>query len=142
MYRSLSMDSWVKNLLVNLDENLDEATRIKIMEACGEDCPFTHLKDEKLLAIKKSSEDESDFLQKLSKEWRVKFENGNIYVVFDKCYCPLVNENLEGASKTLCYCTMGNLKKKFRIGLGRDLDIVMEKTILAGDGECRFRVMV
>jgi predicted hydrocarbon binding protein len=136
------MNAWVKNLIGILDENLDEAARIKIMEACGEDCPFTHLNDEKLLEIKNSSENESDFLQKLSQKWRVKFENGNVYVVFDKCYCPLVNENIEGASKTLCYCTMGNLKKKFRIGLGRDVDVLMEKTVLAGDDECRFKVMV
>ncbi|MDI3486233.1 MAG: hypothetical protein PWQ50_1453 [Methanolobus sp.] len=136
------MDSWIKNLLVTLDEKLDEATKIKIMEACGADCPFTHINDEKLMEIKKSSGNESEFLQKLSKEWRLIFENGNVYVVFDKCYCPLVNENPEGASKTLCYCTMGNLKKKFRLGLDRDVDIFMEKTVLAGDEECRFRVMV
>jgi hypothetical protein len=37
---------------------------------------------------------------------------------------------------------MGNLKKKFRIGLGRDVDVLMEKTVLAGDDECRFKVMV
>jgi hypothetical protein len=37
---------------------------------------------------------------------------------------------------------MGNLKKKFRLGLDRDVEIVMEKTVLAGDEECRFRVMV
>ncbi|MBP1910205.1 DUF6144 family protein [Methanolobus bombayensis] len=136
------MNNWVKNLLVTLDENLDESTRIKIMQTCGEDCPFTHLKDDKLLEIKNSSEDEFDFLEKMSLEWRVRFENGNVYVVFDKCYCPLVNEDIEGTSKTLCYCTMGNLKRKFRLGLGRDVDVLMEKTVLAGDDECRFRIMV
>jgi ribosomal protein S3AE len=40
------MNTWVKELLKNLDENIDEATKIKIMEACGEKCPFTHLPDE------------------------------------------------------------------------------------------------
>ncbi|WP_091708139.1 DUF6144 family protein [Methanolobus vulcani] len=136
------MNSWIKNLLVTLDDNLDESTKIKIMEACGEECPFTHLQDDKLLEIKNSSENESDLLEKLSRQWRVKIENGNVYVVFDKCYCPLVNENIEGASKTLCYCTMGNLKKKFRLGFDRDVDIQMEKTVLSGDDECRFRIIV
>jgi len=94
------------------------------------------------MEIRNASENESDFLEKLSRKWRVKIENNNVYVVFDKCYCPLVNVNPEGISKTLCYCTLGNLKKKFRIGLGRDVGILMEKTVLAGDDECRFRVMV
>ncbi|MDW7733325.1 MAG: DUF6144 family protein [Methanolobus sp.] len=136
------MDAWFKQLLQSLDKNLDEKTRIEIMEACGEECPFTHLTDEKLLDIRKGSEDESDFLEKLSLQWRVRIEDGKIYVVFDKCYCPFVNQNVEGASKTLCYCTRGNLKKKFRLGLGREVNVLMEKTILAGDDECRFKIMV
>lgn len=48
----------------------------------------------------------------------------------------------KGASKTLCYCTLGNLKRKFTIGLDRPVDVVMEKTILAGDRECRFRIPI
>ena len=136
------MNGWIKELLKNLDENLDESTKIKIMEACGEECPFTHLPDEKLLKIKEESAGAADFIDKLSKEWRVKTEGNDVYVVFDKCYCPLVNEDISGASKTLCYCTLGNIKKKFRIGLGRDVEVSMEKTILAGDNECRFKILV
>ncbi len=136
------MNVWLKELLKSLDENLDEKTRIVIMEACGEKCPFTHLTDQKLLDIKKESKDEYDFLEKLSQQWRVRIENNNIYVIFDKCYCPLINQDIEGSSKTLCYCTLGNIKKKFRLGLGRDVNVLMEKTILAGDRECRFKVLV
>lgn len=135
------MNVWIKELLKSLDDNLDDKTKIKVMEACGENCPFTHLTDERLLAIKESSSDEANFLEKLSQQWRVKIEGDDVYVVFDKCYCPLVNDNLEGASTTLCYCTMGNLKKKFRLGLDRDVDILMEKTVLSGDEECRFKVL-
>ncbi|HZK83704.1 MAG TPA: DUF6144 family protein [Desulfosporosinus sp.] len=136
------MNVWIKELLKNLDKNIDEKKRIEIMEACGEKCPFTHLTDEKLLDIKKESENEFDFLEKLSQQWRVKIEGNNIYVVFDKCYCPLINKDISEASKTLCYCTQGNIKKKFRLGLGRDVNVLMEKTILAGDSECRFKVLV
>jgi len=140
--RRRHMDTWVKQLLKSLDENLDEKCRIKIMESCGEQCPFTHLMDEKLLNIRDRAANEDEFLKELSRQWRVSIENDEVYVVFDRCYCPLVNENTEGASKTLCYCTLGNLKKKFRLGLGRDVVVKMEKTILAGDDECRFRIMV
>jgi predicted hydrocarbon binding protein len=136
------MNTWLKELLKNMDENLDESTKIKIMEACGEKCPFTHLPDEKLLKIKNESSNSLDFIDRLSKEWRVKTEGKNIYVIFDKCYCPLVNEDISDASKTLCYCTLGNIKKKFRLGLGKDVKVLMEKTILAGDNECRFKILL
>ncbi len=136
------MPVWLKTLLKSLDDNLDEKTKITIMKACGENCPFTHLTDERLLAIKDASNDEHDFLEKLSQQWRVKIEGNDVYVVFDKCYCPLVNENIDDASATLCYCTLGNLKKKFRIGLNRDIDVLMEKTVISGDDECRFKILI
>ena len=136
------MNVWIKELLKNLDENVDEPSRIKIMEACGEKCPFTHLPDEKLLKIKEASKNESDFIDRLSQEWRVKIEGNDVYVIFDQCYCPLVNEDTGNVSKTLCYCTLGNIKKKFRLGLGKDVAVLMEKTILAGDSECRFKVLL
>jgi hypothetical protein len=136
------MNIWLKELLKNIDNNVNEQTKIKIMEASGENCPFTHLTDDRLLEIKSNSKNEFDFLKKLSEEWRVKIEGDNIYVVFDKCYCPLINEDIKGASKTLCYCTQGNIKKKFRIGLDKDVDVLMKKTILAGDDECRFKVFI
>ena len=136
------MHVWLKHLIKSLDNNLDEKTKTKIMEECGENCPFTHLTDERLLAIKNTSSDENDFLEKLSQQWRVKIEGNDVYVVFDKCYCPLANENIADTSATLCYCTLGNLKKKFRIGLNRDVDILMEKTVLSGDSECRFKILV
>ncbi len=136
------MNVWIKELLRNLDKNLDENKKIAIMEACGEECPFTHLSDERLLEIKKNSKDEAEFIKQLSREWRVKIEDDNVYVVFDKCYCPLVNEDINGASKTLCYCTQGNIKKKFRLGLGREVKVLIEKSILAGDSECRIKVLI
>jgi len=70
----------------------------------------------------------------------LKNENGQYYIIFDQCYCPLVNENLEGTSQTLCFCTLGNIKRKFKIGLGREVRVEMQKTILAGDTECRFYI--
>lgn len=134
------MSVWIKELLKNLDEKVDTPTRKSILGACGEKCPFTHLPDDKLLKIKSDSKDENEFLEKLSDQWRLKNENDKYYVIFDKCYCPLVNEDLEGTSQSLCFCTLGNIKRKFKIGLGREVVVEMQKTILAGDDECRFYI--
>lgn len=134
------MDIWVKALLNGIDEILDEKQKKSILEKCGATCPFTHLPDEKLLELKKQSCHEREFLDLLCEHWRMEKKGAAYHVVFDQCYCPLVNKNLQGASKTLCYCTMGNIKHKFKIGTGRDVDVVMEKTILAGDEECRFSI--
>jgi hypothetical protein len=134
------MSVWIKELLKNLDEYVDEPIRKKIMGACGEKCPFTHLSEGKLIEIKNASKNENEFLKALCQQWHLKNEDGEYFVVFDQCYCPLVNEDIKGASKTLCYCTLGNIKRKFAIGLGREVDVIMENAILAGDKECRFYI--
>jgi hypothetical protein len=134
------MTTWVKELLKNLDKHVDEITKEKILGACGEKCPFTHLTDEKLLKIKHNSSNDIDFLNNLCNQWHMVNEDGQFYVVFDQCYCPLVNEDLQGASKSLCYCTLGNLKRKFNMGLDQKVEVNMLKSILAGDDECRFHV--
>ena len=136
------MDVWIKELLKNLDEYVDEPTRRKVMAGCGEKCPFTHLSDDRLRAIKDASKTEADFLDHMTREWYLRRENDQYYVIFDRCYCPLVNQDISGTSTTICYCTLGNVKRKFAIGLGRDIDVTMHNTILAGDQECRFHIQL
>jgi len=136
------MNIWIKQLLRSLDEYIDESTRQKIMESCGETCPFTHLPDDKIKEIKMNSQSKEEFLENLCLQWRLKNEDGEYFVVFDQCYCPLVNKDIQGASKTLCFCTLGNLKRKFAIGLDRQVNVLMEKSILAGDNECRFHIQL
>ena len=135
------MTVWIKELLKNLDEHVNESTKEKILGGCGQKCPFTHLTDEKLLEIKENSANDIEFLNNLCSQWRMQLiDDGQYYVVFDQCYCPLVNEDIQGASKTLCYCTLGNLKHKFKLGLDQEVEIDMLKSILSGDDECRFHI--
>ncbi|NIP26674.1 MAG: hypothetical protein GWN55_06520 [Phycisphaerae bacterium] len=138
----MSVATWVKELLKGLDSQVDENAKKTIMAACGEKCPFTHLTDSRLMEIRNKSESEREFLANLCNEWRLRNEKGQHFVVFDQCYCPLVNEDLKGASKTLCYCTEGNLKHKFRLALGREVEVETQKTILRGHDECRFLIKV
>ena len=134
------MTIWIKQLLKNLDEHVDEPIKEKILGACGEKCPFTHLTDERLLEIRKNSTNDIDFLNNLCVQWRMVKEEEQYYVVFDQCYCPLINEDIQGASKTLCYCTLGNLKHKLKISLDQNAEVIMLNSVLAGDDECRFLI--
>ena len=136
------MDNWIKELLTNFDEHVDEASKQKILENCGPKCPFSHMPNNKLLELRNHSKDEQDFLDNLSNSWHLFKENNQYFVIFDKCYCPLVNKDIEHSSKTMCYCTLGSLKFKFKISLGRDVNIEMLKTVLNGDDECRFKINI
>lgn len=133
---------WIKELLTGLDDSVDEKTKQAILEKCGTKCPFSHMPDDKLLELREEVATEQEFLKKLCEIWRLKKENNQYFVVFDQCYCPLVNKNKQNSSKTMCYCTLGSLKHKFRISLGRDIEVKMQKTILAGAEECKFEIII
>jgi hypothetical protein len=136
------MEHWINELRNNLDEHVDEVSKQKILEKCGPKCPFSHMPNEKLLELRKQSKNEQDFLEKLSNSWHLKKENNQYFIIFDQCYCPLVNKDILNASKTMCYCTLRSLKHKFKISLGRDVEIKMLKTVLNGDAECRFKIEI
>ena len=142
LYPKIKMEHWIKELLSNLDSSVDEKTKQNIMEKCGPKCPFSHLPNDELIKLRNESKTEEEFLKKISEVWRLVKEGNEYYVVFDKCYCPLVMNDLENSSKTMCYCTLGSLKHKFKISLGRDVEVEMLKTVLAGDDECRFKIKV
>jgi predicted ArsR family transcriptional regulator len=136
------MENWVNELLKNLDNSVKESTKQSILEKCGANCPFSHMPDEKLLKLRNEAKTEQDFLNKLCEIWRLRKENNHYFVVFDQCYCPLVNKDTRNTSKTMCYCTLGSLKHKFKISLGRDIDVKMQKTVLSGDDECKFEIKI
>ena len=136
------MDTWIQELLINMDVFVDEASKRKILERCGPKCPFSHMPNEKLLELRDALQDEQEFLSRLSDVWHFRREDNQYFVIFDRCYCPLVNGDTANASKSMCYCTLGSIKHKFAISLGRDVEVAMLKTVLNGDDECRFRIDV
>ncbi len=134
--------AWIKELINTQARHVSKPTLKKIMGACGEKCPFSRLTDEKVKDMRNNSESESDFLDSLCKEWRLNREDEKYFVIFDKCSCPLVSQDTNKTSKALCYCTLGKIKRKLALGLGRYVDVAMEGSILAGDRECRFLVKI
>jgi predicted hydrocarbon binding protein len=138
----LKTNAWIKELLKSLDDHADEETKMQVMGQCGKNCPFSRMPVEKILSIREAADSEEAFLAEVEREWFLKKEGGLWYVILEECFCPLVKENLRDVTKTLCYCTLGAMKYKFSTALQRDVNVVMEKTILAGDDECRFRIEI
>jgi hypothetical protein len=104
---------WIRALTESLDTQLDEKTKEKILEDCGRNCiPSSFI--EKAKALKKNAKDTDDFLDKLGKKWKHLQRNGNnVYVVYEKCYCPLVKDYPEKLSPTFCNCSKGWIKELF-----------------------------
>lgn len=134
------LHKWIRTLMDNLDTELDEKTRTKILESCGRTCiPRSLIK--KAQACKNDAKNIDEFLDELSKRWsHLKRDNDKIYVVYEKCYCPLVKTYSGKLSPTFCNCSRGWIKELFESALERPVIVELEKSIKQGGDACRFRV--
>jgi hypothetical protein len=115
----------------------------KILEQCGRQCQSkSFIKKARNLYEKSKSTDE--FLDKMSKVYKhLHKEGGRVYLVYPKCYCSQVNKIPKGKlSAAYCNCSRGWAKALFEGALGRDVEVIKEKSIIGGDDECRFRIVL
>jgi predicted hydrocarbon binding protein len=131
---------WIKNILEGLDAEVDEKTRVKILEDCGRKCaPQSLISKEQ--ALRKQSKTTAEFLRKLSEAWKhLKIEDGGVYVEYDRCYCPLVRTYKGELSKSFCNCSRGWIKQILEKALEKPVEVKIEKTIKQGASACKFRI--
>jgi hypothetical protein len=147
--------SWIKNMLDNIDEHLDEKTKIKLLNACGRSCLIFAfgVADEK----KPSAEQAEEFLKSLEKDGFKIVQNSDITTIFygwqrkqspqglsekdGYCMCPIVESDIPGLSHSFCNCSAGYVKEIFERQTGRKVNKVeVLESIKRGGKDCRFRV--
>ncbi|MBN2088818.1 hypothetical protein JW964_04360 [candidate division KSB1 bacterium] len=139
--RQKFLQQWLKNLMENMGEQMDETTQIKLLEACGRDCAGSHAKQE----AQKYAGNLDGWLGTLKKwvgETNVKQDGNRIQVVYAKCFCPLVQEAAPFANGTYCNCSRGWLLEVFETVVQKPVQVVKEETIIGGGKECRFKVVI
>jgi predicted ArsR family transcriptional regulator len=126
-----------------LNEHVDEKTRAKIREQCGRQCQSQSF-IKKAKNIYKKSNDVDEFLDKLGQIYKhLHRKEDGIYIIYPKCYCSQVNKIPRGQlSVTYCNCSCGWTKALFEGALGRPVEVTMEKSIIKGDDQCKFRVLL
>lgn len=131
---------WIKTLVENLDAEVDEKTRTKVLENCGRSCiPRSYVK--KAQTCRKNAKSINDFLDSLGKVWsHLKREGNNVFVVYEKCYCPLVKDYSEKLSSSWCNCSRGWIKELFESVLEKPVEVLLEKSIKQGNEICKFKV--
>jgi len=137
------MERWITCLIAGLDEHVDEETRIKLLEQCGRQCISQNFV-KKAKGIYQKSKNIDEFLDKFGKVYKHMHRQGNnVYLVYPKCYCSFVN-NIPPSklSATYCTCSRGWAKALFEGALGRPVEVIMEESIVKGDKQCKFRIVL
>jgi len=140
---SKRMQKWISCLLTSLDDFADEEVTIKILEQCGRKCQSQSF-IKKAKALYEKSENLDDFLEKFGKEYKhLHREGDNVYIIYPRCYCSFVNKIPQGKlSSTYCNCSRGWAKALFEGALGRPVEVIMEESIVNGDQQCKFRIVL
>lgn len=134
-------EEWICNLIDGLEKAVDEKTLIQILEACGRKCQSQSM-IKKAKAIYKRSKDVDAFLNEFGETYKhLHREKDGPYLVYPKCYCSRVNKIPPGQlSAIYCNCSRGWAKALFEGALERPVEVLMQKSIIAGDNECRFKI--
>ena len=136
-------EKWITVLMEGLGKNVDEETLAKVLEQCGRQCQSKSFikKAQRLYAQSKSTD---EFLDRLEKVYKHLHREGNrVYLVYPRCYCTQVNKIPKGRlSGTYCNCSRGWAKALFEGTLGKDVEVIKEKSIISGDPECRLRIIL
>jgi len=137
------MERWIIQLMAGLDEHVDEEARAKVLEHCGRQCQSEGFV-KKARGIFEKSKNVDEFLDEFGKVYKhLRREGDNVYIVYPRCYCSFVNKIPAGKlSATYCNCSRGWTKELFEGALERPVEVVMEKSIVMGDSECRFRIVL
>jgi hypothetical protein len=136
-------EKWIATLMVGLDKNVDEKTIAKILEQCGRECQTqSSIKEARDIYQKSKSRDE--FLDRLAQvNKHIHKEKDKVYLIYPKCYCSQVNKIPRGKlSGTYCNCSRGWAKALFEGATGKPVGVIMEKSIINGDDQCKFQIIL
>jgi predicted hydrocarbon binding protein len=131
---------WVKNTMKRLKDKFDASTVKKIRMNCQ--CGYAM--DEKLALVKElmanSSNLEEFASQEKAKAAGLSYRDGELYLMFPFCPCPMLAEVERLDNDTWCQCTTGYSKVLFEKAFGCEVDVELLKSVKMGDGICLMKI--
>jgi predicted hydrocarbon binding protein len=133
-------EAWLKTLMEKMDAQLDEPSRIRLMEECGRACARRGA----VAGLSKAAGGDLDKLlaaigSHVGAE-NAKREGNMVRLRYTKCYCPLVSAGPERLPGTYCNCSRGWLLEVFGTVTGKPVKVEMVSSIKRGDAVCEFLI--
>lgn len=132
---------WVKSTMCRLENKFDKETTKQIRMNCQ--CGYGM--DEKLALLNElraaSSSMEEFAGSDKAKAAGLFCENGELYLRFLFCPCPMLADVDKLETKTWCQCTTGYSKVLFEKAFGCSVDVELLKSIKSGDDICLMKII-
>ncbi len=131
---------WLTALLSNMDAQLDENARRKLMESCGRACARRGA----AAGLGKAAEGSLDrlvaALEKILGPGNASRDGDVVHLRYTRCYCPLVGGGPERLSPTYCNCSRGWAMEVFESVSGKPVSVELLGSIRRGGPDCRFAI--
>lgn len=146
-------EGWVTRFFRELDANIPEDLRKKLMIANGCACHRAWIASEGIKIRKHTFEDWAEWIKKHPND-TVQVEGNIIRYQFTssaetglpsaegQCLCSFVESKPVGLSPTYCYCSVGYVKEMHEQIFDKPVDVELEESVLQGGQRCRFKITV
>jgi hypothetical protein len=148
---------WIKDIVKNMDDILDDKTKVKLMQANGQ-CCYSHafgVADERTVSpemaeqVLKYLENKGHKLERgedtttLHFSWGKDHQNPWGLILGDGyCMCPNVEKVKGDISPTYCLCSTGYIREMFKRLLGKPVEVSLVESVVLGADDCRFKVVI
>jgi len=133
--------AWVKSTMNRLENRFDEAAVKQIRMNCQ--CGYGM--DEKLALVRELMESSSNLEEFAEQEKAMaaglSCANGELYLQFPFCPCPMLAEVDKLDRYAWCQCTTGYSKVLFEKTFGCEVDVELLKSIKSGDDICLMKMI-
>lgn len=133
--------AWVKSTMNRLENHFDKPAvkQIRMNCQCG------YAMDEKYALVKELLESSSNFEefanQDKAKAAGLSYANGDLYLQFPFCPCPMLADVDKLDTDTWCQCTTGYSKVLFEKVFGCEVEVELLKSIKMGDEICLMKII-
>ena len=133
--------AWVKSTINRLENHFDKS----VVKQIRMNCQCGYGMDEKLGLVRELVESSSS-LEEFADRDKAKAAglscaNGELYLQFSFCPCPMLADVDKLDTDTWCQCTTGYSKVLFEKAFGCGVDVELLKSIKMGDGICLQKII-
>ncbi|AKN30227.1 hypothetical protein Ccar_05065 [Clostridium carboxidivorans P7] len=133
--------TWVKSTMKRLENHFDKS-KVKHIRA---HCQCGYGMDDKLALVKELIESSSSMEEfgnsDKAKAAGLSYENGELYLQFHFCPCPMLTDVDRLDTNTWCQCTTGYSKVLFEKAFECKVDVELLKSIKMGDEICLMKII-
>ncbi len=148
-------EKWVVRFFKVLDENVDEATRNKLMMANGKACLLAWQKETNQ-RVRTQPLTLEQFAARVKERKDSSYEIAGNVIYFqytsaaetgqpsaeNHCLCPMVETNPAGLSPTFCNCSLGYVKEMHEQVFKKSVTVELLSSVLRGNPRCKFKITV